>query len=222
LNADDGLFAEHSTPTARTISRLPPAPQQAMGWTDYLAAAWRNWWIVLLALVVGIVGAVAATSAGGKSYTSETLVAVAPAPGLPLTATMSEIKPEKVATAAELLAGDQMMERAGQSAGVDKSDADRYTATGTPSLRGSTVDVVVTGPDADTASKLSGALVTIVGQEYAKLYPGYTINAVDGPTAASAPSGPSRTVEIAVGVVVGLGLGLLLAVARESARRTRA
>jgi uncharacterized protein involved in exopolysaccharide biosynthesis len=193
-----------------------------MRWSDYVRAARRSWWIVLLMVILGIVGASAATSIGGKSYTSQTRVAVAPNAGLPLTATMIEIKPEKVATAAELVTGDALMERAAAQAGVPKATADLYTATASASLRGSTMDVLVSGPDADTAAKLSTAIVAAVGDQYSKLYTGYGLTVVDGPTIATKPSGPSKPLELAVGAVVGLGVGLLIAVALESDRRSRA
>jgi uncharacterized protein involved in exopolysaccharide biosynthesis len=190
--------------------------------SDYLVAARRSWWIVLLMIVLGIVGASAATSIGGKSYTSQTRVAVAPNAGLPLNASMIEIKPEKVATAAELVSGDVLMDRAAEQAGVAKSVADQYTASASASLRGSTVDVFVSGPDADVAAKLNAALVAAVSARYAELYVGYSLIVVDGPTIATSPSGPSRNAQVAVGAVIGLGVGMLIAIALESDRRARA
>jgi len=61
-----------------------------------------------------------------------------------------------------------------------------------------------------------------VSAQYTKLYPGYTLNVADGPTIATKASGPSRTIQVAIGAVIGLGVGLLIAVAREASRRSRA
>lgn len=205
------------------LSEAGPEPAQHAQpdatWPSYMLAARRSWWIVLIAIVAGGLGAYLVSTTGSATYESSATVALVPQPDVVGVEEMFEVTKalgvDQVTTVGELFETDSNLRTAANTLGMDPDmAASRYDVVAAGSLQGLTVGLLVTGPDAMVASDLAAALPVIVSEQYTGMYPGLGVDIIDTP--AGEPGRPieSGSFVILVGVLIGLGIGFLLAVAR--------
>lgn len=189
-----------------------------MQWTEYIRAARHSWWIILLTAVVAVAAALLVSESRGTSYSAAATVAVIPNPDIedPVEAfaVSQELSREDVATYGELVESPQHLERAAGQLGEDDALAEEYTASSIQSQEAFTTEIRVEGPDAELAADLATELSDVTAREYARLYPGFDAQIIEEPEVPTTPSGRSTAVNAVVGLILGLGVGGLIALAR--------
>lgn len=104
-------------------------------------------------------------------------------------------------------------EAAVDAAGVAPADAEAYEITSTVSPESSSVDILVTGPDATTAAEVTRAVSQQASQRFEEYYSIFDVKVLDPPVPPSDPIGPQPLRTALIVSVLVLGAWLLVIVA---------
>ncbi len=195
-----------------------------MGYADYLRAIWKYWWIVLVALVVAMGAGAYVTLTTQKLYaTTVTFFVQTPSDQISAAAQGDTFGQKRVNSYVQLANTDRLLKPVlaetklpltiGQLSG-------EITATG--DLNTVLLKVTVTDPDEGR----SVAIATSISTQFVKLVAGIesvaaggassvSLELVSGPTLNPVPVAPRPLVNYGLALVVGLLLGVGLAVLRE-------
>lgn len=190
---------------------------------DYAAAAIHGWWIILLGLLLGVAAAFLVTSQMAPIHQSMVkFYVVAPvAENLsPLQA--DELVRGRIIAYPSLLTSDQFVERITSSSRLDLSEdqvADSISAFGDPETLTLTVNVNDVDADRslDVATEIAnnfGVMVNDVERVSGSATEGTVLSVISGPSLAPAPVSPRPNLNLAVGALLGLGIGALIVIAR--------
>ncbi|MCW4385447.1 Wzz/FepE/Etk N-terminal domain-containing protein [Salinibacterium sp. SYSU T00001] len=187
----------------------------------------RHWWVVLGAIALGIAAALAVTAAATPLYTAQArLIFSLNYSGSATDANQgANFTVTQIPTFAELATSERILEPVIRELSLEETPAqlaERLDIT-TPADT-SVLEVEASSETAADAAALANAVAAEV-REYVsrsapvdeELGPLYTVTMISEATAPAAASFPNRAVNLAVGGLIGLLLGVMLAAWRESA-----
>ncbi len=198
-------------------------PEVSASWPNYMRSARRSWWIIAITVIAGGLAAFMVGATGATVYESSATVALVPQRDVVSAEKMFEVTNalgiEEVMTTGELLETDATLRAAAKTLGLDPDEvATSYEVVAAGSLQGFTVGLVVTGPDADITSDLAVGAATVVSEQFVSMYPGMALDIIDAPDGAPGASSESGGLAVVIGILIGLGVGFLIAVARGPGR----
>jgi receptor protein-tyrosine kinase len=188
-----------------------------------------GWWLVLLGALLGGTAALVAVIQLPRTYTAETELFIASrATGTPLDVLQGdELAQQRVASYARLVDSEEMAERLIDTLHLrlrPQEVSDLITAEVVPDTVLIRVEVTATSPDSARAIAESvGALAPDLLEEVESAgggAPPVLVRVVDDADLPEQPSGPGLPISVAVGVLAGLFVGVVAAVARERLDRS--
>ena len=190
----------------------------------YVQAVRKYWWLVLLVILAGVGAAVAVTVTASPKYESSVSFFVSTPPGADGTALQADqYAQRRVNSYVGLLTSEVLANRIIADSGVDLTPA-QVSASITASADLNTVllnaTVTDTSPERATAiatalSKQFGLLVGELDNRGSADNANVQLNVISGPTYNPDPVSPRKTLNIGLGFLVGLALGLALAILRQ-------
>lgn len=195
----------------------------------YLRAIATGWWIVVITLVAGLGLATAYNSVSNPVYSSTVKFFVSTQSEVgesPLQA--DEFAQRRINSYVQLMTSEAMIKQIIASSGVDLSVA-KLTSMISAYSDPETVllGVEVHDTDKDRSFAIASAVADDFGTLVAQLdnrgnseVANVKLNVVSGPTLADAPISPRTTLNLALGGIVGLGLGLAIAILRKTGKKT--
>ncbi|GIG38654.1 polysaccharide biosynthesis tyrosine autokinase [Cellulomonas phragmiteti] len=196
--------------------------------TDQLRAIRKNWWIVVLTLLTTVGAAVLVTQRATPEYESSLTFFVAASSDTGTALQADEFAQRRVAAYAGVLTSGRLAERivAGRTLGLTPQEVSaRITATPQPDAILLSAVVRDTRPEraraigAAIAEEL-GPLVQELERTEAASRATVSLTVISGPSFPLSPVSPRPTLNVGVGVLAGLALGVSLAIARQMLDRT--
>lgn len=196
--------------------------------SDHLAAIRRRWWLVAIVLLGTVAAAVAVNARATPIYASSVTFYVSASTNTGTALQADEFAQRRINSYVGLMTSDLLLDRV-----IAVSDLDLTTgqlrSRVSASLSTDTVIFTTTVNDTDRARALAitSAIAEVFGPMVSELDgtssgPGtdVTLTVISGPTSSSRPVSPRTTLNLALGVLAGLALGIALAIGREMADRT--
>lgn len=112
-----------------------------------------------------------------------------------------------------LLTSDRVLGETASDLGLENLDA--YDTSVTSETTSRVIGLSVTGPDPQTAASIANGMVDNVSEIAREVMSVESVNAIDRAVAPSAPSGPNRTLYVAVAFMAGLFLAVALVVVAD-------
>ena len=193
----------------------------------YLKIIARYWWLILLATVVstGIAAGLSLTRA--KSYSTQALVVVRPATGV-LTHTndlvnmMSELGTRSVlGTFAQVLTSGGVQQTAEAVVGLDPTSALEYPLEANVLPDTTVIAVTGKGHDPKLLADYINATVDAAVANSTDMFQVLELHSLQSAAVPLTPSAPNPSRDIPIGALLGLGLGIMLALALEYLKNPR-
>ena len=189
----------------------------------YVQALRHNWWIILLALAIALGVALGRASLATPVYSTNSTYIISPAAAIEDSADflrgLNTLDQESVAlTYAEIMVANRIKLAAADAIDMDEDTASLYAVEAIQLPDSNVLRLTVSGPSAGKVTELAngiGAQAIDFGQE---LYPIYEIQVLDRAPVPSSPISPTPARDAAFAAVVGIGLGLLIAVFADDLR----
>lgn len=197
--------------------------------SDFSRAVKRRWWIIVAALVVGLAfGYVANVTTQPVYRSSVGFFVVAPTAARLSALEADNLVRGRITTYASLVTSDRFLEQIVTATGdrVTKADAaSSVTAFGDPSTLLLNVNVDNADP------KLSLAMASAVASQFGVMVNRLegrsqtqdsetVLNVVSGPSLLAAPVSPRKSLNLGIGGIIGLAIGLALVIALQRGDRT--
>lgn len=193
--------------------------------SDYLAALRSGWKIILGTLVVSLGLAIAPTLGDAPVYSSSTdlFVAANADSGNPEDLYQRNvIVAQRILSYVELASGDVVADQVAEEIGEDLGASVVAEAVpGTVVLR-----ITASGPDPEQARDVAAAYTDVLPRVIAEIDDAgdpesalLRVSVIDTADLPSTPASTSRVPNLVLGTVLGLGLGLVIVVLRETLRR---
>lgn len=196
--------------------------------TDQLRAIRKNWWIVVLTVLTTVGVALLVTVRATPVYESTLTFFVAASSDTGTALQADEFAQRRVAAYAGVLTSGRLAERiaANRPLGLDaKEIASRISAT--PQQDAILLSASVRDTDPVRAQQIGeaieeelGPLVQQLERTDAASRANVSLTVISGPTAPTSPVSPRPALNVGVGLLAGLALGVSLAVARQVLDRT--
>lgn len=210
-------------PPAADTEPSPPDPPVAASRPSggFAAAARRHWWTFAVVPVAAVVAFVVSGTATAV-YRSESRVVIAPAASV----TEESAKVDSLralsdrtllGTFAEIARGGDTVETAGERAALDAPERDRYRVRDAIAQESNVVEIVVEGPDPETAQRLGTAVATAAVERFEALYPIYDAELLQRASFDDVPVSPQPKRDAAIAALVAAG-GLVLALSTIARR----
>jgi capsular exopolysaccharide synthesis family protein len=191
----------------------------------YLRALRRSWWIIALLLLLGIGGGLLRYNAATRIYASSVTFYIS-TPGQAATTNNqyadNQFAQQRANTYAFLMSSQRTATAVRNAAGVNESvSAVMASISGTPKLNTVLVTATVLDTDPRRGFAIAQALAVVFPHIADSLdniglkHPGVILKVVSGPSAQAKPVSPKLLVNVGLAAVLGLFIGLLLAIARE-------
>jgi len=195
----------------------------------YLRAIVTGWWIIVITLIVGLGLATAYNSISKPIYSSSVKFFVSTQSEVgetPLQA--DEFAQRRINSYVQLMTSEAMINKVKQSSDIDLSIpqlTSMISAYSDP-------ETVLLGVEVhDTDKDRSFAIARAVAEDFGALVAeldnrgnaeaaNVKLNVVSGPTLTATPISPRTTLNLALGGIVGLALGLAVAILRKTAKKT--
>ena len=193
----------------------------------YLKIIARYWWLILLATVVstGIAAGLSFTKA--KSYSTQALVVVRPATGV-LTHTndlvnmMSELGTRSVlGTFAQVLTSGDVQRTAEAAVGLNPTSALDYPLEANVLPDTTVIAVTGKGHDPKLLADYINATVDAAVANSTDMFQVLELHSLQSAAVPVTPTSPNPSRDIPIGTLLGLGLGIMLALALEYLRNPR-
>ncbi len=193
----------------------------------YLKIIARYWWLILLATVVstGIAAGLSLTRA--KAYSTQALVVVRPATGV-LTHTndlvnmMSELGTRSVlGTFAQVLTSGGVQQTAQAAVGLNPTSALDYPLEANVLPDTTVIAVTGKGHDPKLLADYINATVDAAVANSTDMFQVLELHSLQSAAVALTPSSPNPSRDIPIGALLGLGLGIMLALALEYLKNPR-
>lgn len=183
----------------------------------------RGWWIVVLALAVALAVAWWLTGRETPVYSAEALVVVTPSSELQandelLDAIEALERRTVVATFARLPRAPETKRRAAERMGVEPREIRDYWVGASVVPSTNVIRIEVQGPDAERAAAVANAVSAATRREARRLYRIYSLREMAAAEVPRRPVRPDLRRNLAVAAVLGLFVGLTVAVGIELAR----
>jgi diguanylate cyclase (GGDEF)-like protein len=191
----------------------------------YLAILWRWWWLILVALVAAIMGSIVFTYTRPPQYQATVRLVVSPSAATTedlgeqraSLGTLSD-QPTIVNTYAEIAQSQSIIKAAWDQLGLSPNQAEAFTVSASVLHNTNILVIDVTGPDPILVEKLASAVSQRTLDYVAKLYEVYDLKPLDLATLPDKPANLNEEFNLALGALLGLGVGILFAFLAESLR----
>jgi receptor protein-tyrosine kinase len=189
----------------------------------YLRAILRYWWLVLLLMVAAGVATALLDRVRTPTYSTQARMALRPSTTLSDTRTIVDLVGQMSArnipgTFAQAATSAQVLTAARQAAGISDADADDYTLEANVLPDTSVVQVTGTGPNPTTLVNYLNASLEATVNDSRALFQVLELVALEPARIPDTPIAPQPSRDIPLGVALGLGLGILLALLIDYAR----
>jgi len=187
---------------------------------EYGRAIARGWWILLVCLLAGLGAAALVTARSEPVYQSTVkFFAATPSAAGQSTLQAQELSRNRVTSYANLVKSEGFLGRLVRDSGTGISGKDLADSIGASADRDTlTLSVVVSQPEQAEAFAIARAIASNLGPAAADLESGAAVTnltVVAGPTNDPGPVSPRVPLNLAVGALLGLALGIAIPVARR-------
>lgn len=208
----------------------PPPEEPQRTWSRgglpsglYLRALRRWWWLPLLTATISAASAIVLTSREAPRYVATATAIVAPTSDVEnsseLLRSLDTLERRTVvATFARVASTREIQSATAQHLGLADTDVSGHRISASVISSTNLIRIRVEGPDPELSAALANAAVQVTEAEARRLYRIFTLEAVELATAPIRPVHPDPQRNLGVGVVLGLFLGMLAAVAIEALR----
>ncbi len=187
---------------------------------EYGRAIARGWWILLVCLLAGLGAAALVTARTEPVYQSNVkFFAATPSAVGQSTLQAQELSRNRVTSYANLVKSEGFLGRLVRDSGTGISGKDLADSIGASADRDTlTLSVVVSQPEQAKAFAIARAIASNLGSAAADLESGAAVTnltVIAGPTNDPGPVSPKVPLNLAVGALLGLALGIAIPVARR-------
>lgn len=197
---------------------------RGLDFDSFVHASAKNWWLILITALLFSSVTWALASRSETRYQSRSSVALVPAPSVQDTRQQLDIllsmRSQLITSLARIVTTGVVLETAGGGDYVDELDRDELELTAHEIPNSLVVEINVSGYDPE---KVEGFIKTVVdasAEQFENMYDVAFVEPLD-PSPLVTPSRPSTSRRAAVAGTVGLGAGVLLALARDALERAR-
>jgi diguanylate cyclase (GGDEF)-like protein len=190
----------------------------------YLQLLRRSWWIVVITTLATVIAALVLSYMTPATYQATARFVVSPSPslisgGANLLNSLSTLdKRSIVTTYAEILNSQRVYNETTNLLQLNDVDMTAYTYRAVALPEANIIEFSVTGPDPQVVFTLANAVGQHAVEYVYSLYQVYDLSVLDAATPPTEPIYPQPLRSAGVALVVGLALGIVLALLREMAR----
>jgi diguanylate cyclase (GGDEF)-like protein len=188
----------------------------------YIVIVLRRWWLVLIASIVVFAATAVFTFSRPPQYEVKVRLIVSPTAGISVDldrqraslGTLSD-KPTIVNTYAEITQSPHIVRSAYEQLSIPPDQQEDLAVKGSVLHNTNILVITVTGSDPVLVHQLAETVSQLVLDYVAELYEVYDLKLLDPAILPEEPIGPDTKLNLAIGVVLGLGLGVLSAFLAE-------
>jgi capsular polysaccharide biosynthesis protein len=199
-------------------------PSRSLGFDSFVQSTAKNWWLILITALVFSGVTWGLTSLSETIYRSRSSIALAPTPSIQDTGQQLDIllsmRSQLITSLARIATTGVVLETAGEGAYVDELDRDELELTAHEIPNSLVVEINVSGDDPEKVEGFIEGVVDSSAERFEDMYEVAVVEPLD-PSPLVVPSRPSTGRRAAVAGTVGLGVGVLLALARDALERAR-
>ena len=190
----------------------------------YFRMLQRSWWIIVIATLATVIAALVASYFTPPTYRSTARFIVSPSPSLitggnNLLNSLSTLdKRSIITTYAEILNSQRIYVETLNLLQLKNVDLTKYKYSAVALPDANIIEFSVTGPDRDVVYTLANGIGQHAVEYVHSLYQVYDLGVLDPASAPTAPISPQPVRSAGVALVVGLALGIILALMRELVR----
>ena len=185
----------------------------------------RSWWIIVITMLAAVIASLVVSYVTPPTYQATSRFIVSPNPSL-LTGGSNNMlnslstldKRSIVTTYAEILNSQRIYSETIKLLQVDPSELNDYRFSAVPLPDANIIEFSVQGPDRDKVYVLANGISQHAVEYVRSLYQVYDLNVLDPVSMPSRPISPQPLRDSAIALVVGLALGVILALIRELMR----
>lgn len=185
----------------------------------------RSWWIVVITMLAAVIAALVVSYLTPPTYQATSRFIVSPNASLLTGGNNSMLnglstldKRSIVTTYAEVLNSQRIYSEAVNLLQVDPATLDDYTYRAVPLPDANIIEFSVQGPNRDTVYVLANGIAQRAVEYVHSLYQVYDLVVLDPVSMPARPISPQPLRDSAIALVVGLALGVILALVRELIR----
>jgi diguanylate cyclase (GGDEF)-like protein len=190
----------------------------------YLQMLRRNWWIIVITTLATVMAALVMSYMTPPTYQATSRFIVSPSPslitgGTNLLSSLSTLdKRSIITTYAEVLNSQRIFTETTGLLQLNNVDLSAYTYRAVALPDANIIEFSVTGPDRQVVYTLANAIGQHAVEYVHSLYQVYDLSVLDAATPPTVPISPQPLRSAGVALVVGLAIGIVLALIREMAR----
>jgi diguanylate cyclase (GGDEF)-like protein len=190
----------------------------------YLRMLQRSWWIIVITALATVIAALVVAYLTPPTYQATSRFLVSPSPSLitggnNLLNSLSTLdKRSIITTYAEILNSDRIYSETIELLQLNKAELNEYSYRAVALPDANIIEFSVAGPDRETVYTLSNAIGQHAVEYVHGLYQVYDMTVLDAATVPTIPISPLPLRSAGVALVVGLALGVVLALIRELIR----
>jgi len=190
----------------------------------YLQMLRRSWWIIVITTLATVIAALVVAYMTPPTYQASARFIVSPSPSLisggsNLLNSLSTLdKRSIVTTYAEILNSQRVYTETTNLLQLNNVDLQNYTYRAVALPDANIIEFSVTGPDRQVVYTLANAVGQHAVEYIHSLYQVYDLNVLDAAVPPTEPIAPQPLRSAGVALIVGLALGIVLALLREMAR----
>lgn len=190
----------------------------------YLQMLQRSWWIIVITTLATVIAALVVAYLTPPTYQATSRFIVSPSPALVtggnnLLNSLSTLdKRSIITTYAEILNSQRISAETIDLLQLNNVDLSQYRYRAVALPDANIVEFSVTGPDRETVFTLANGIGQRAVEYIQGLYPVYELNVLDAAVPPTVPISPLPLRSASVALVVGLALGVVLALIRELIR----
>lgn len=185
----------------------------------------RSWWIIVITMLGAVIAALVVSYLTPPTYQATSRFIVSPNPSLMTDGSNSMLsglstldKRSIVTTYAEILNSQRIHGDTVKLLQINPEDLKDYRFRAVPLPDANIIEFSVQGPNRDTVYVLANGIAQHAVEYIRSLYQVYDLNVLDPVSMPSLPISPQPVRDSAVALVVGLALGVILALVRELMR----
>lgn len=190
----------------------------------YLQMLRRSWWVIVITTLVTVIAALIVSYMTPPTYQATSRYIVSPSPSLitggnNLLNSLSTLdKRSIITTYAEVLNSNRIYAETTNLLQLNNVDLNAYSYRAVALPDANIIEFAVTGPDPQVVYTLSNAIGQHAVEYVHSLYQVYDLSVLDAATPPTTPISPQPMRSAGVALVVGIALGVVLALLREMAR----
>lgn len=180
----------------------------------------RNWWIVVVTTVAAVAVVLALTLTTSQLFRTSSRLIVVPNTtifeGRDLVYGLDSLNTRSIVfTYVEVANSRHIYNRALGEVGLEPAERGQYTHSAVALPDANVIEITVEGPNAETVALLGNALSTETSEFVRETYNVYWLNVLDTAAVPRQPISPTPARDVPLALVLGLVVGVVLAIARD-------